>query len=128
MSDRLRSVHFTRRSCYYATATKPDLTCSSERAFKRDDAARKRNRLWFEPGRHNDSVDSWMHGFMDAMLPRGTLSIPRPATGPPDSPLTTVSPQLLVLTTHYYHGRRVPTSCMPRVTTKCILLTTHYYH
>ena len=37
MSDRLGSVHFTRRSCYYTTAPKPDLTCSSERVFKRDD-------------------------------------------------------------------------------------------
>ena len=34
MSDRLRSVHFTRRSCYYATATKPDLTCSEEGCLK----------------------------------------------------------------------------------------------
>eukprot|EP00964_Phaeocystis_antarctica_P007770 scaffold4182_cov49-Phaeocystis_antarctica.AAC.1 len=39
MSDRLRSVHFARRSsCYeYAAATKPDLTCLSERVFKKDD-------------------------------------------------------------------------------------------
>ena len=37
MSDRFRSVHFTRRSSCYAAATKPDLTCLSERVFKRDD-------------------------------------------------------------------------------------------
>ena len=78
MSDRLRSVHFTRRSCYYATATKPGLTCSKEGCLK--GTVPERNRLWFEPGRYNDSVDSWMHGFMDAMLPRGTLH-PSPGNG-----------------------------------------------
>ena len=80
MSDRLRSVHFTRRSCYcyYATATKPGPTCSKEGCLK--GTVPPRNRLWFEPGRYNDSVDSWMHAFMDAMLPRGTLH-PSPGNG-----------------------------------------------
>ena len=41
MSDRFRSVHFTRRSSCYAAATKPDLTCLSERVFKRDDTHHK---------------------------------------------------------------------------------------
>ena len=35
MSDRFRSVHFTRRSSCYAAATKPGLTCLSERVFKK---------------------------------------------------------------------------------------------
>ena len=35
MSDRFRSVHFTRKSSCYAAATKPDLTCLSERVFKK---------------------------------------------------------------------------------------------
>ena len=34
MSDRFRSVHFTRRSSCYAAATKPDLTCSEEGCLK----------------------------------------------------------------------------------------------
>ena len=37
MSDRFRSVHFARKSSCYAAATKPDLTCSSERVFKKDE-------------------------------------------------------------------------------------------
>ena len=79
MSDRLRSVHFTRRSCYYATATKPGPTCSKEGCLK-GTVPQEESAVVFEPGRYNDSVDSWMHGFMDAMLPRGTLH-PSPGNG-----------------------------------------------
>ena len=58
MRDRLRSVHFTRRSSYYAKATKPGPTCLKEGCFNWDGTGTGDNRL---TGFGSQTIDA-MHG------------------------------------------------------------------
>ena len=87
MSDRLRSVHFPRRSSYYATATKPDQICSRER-----DVEKGRYRYHEKEGSQRPATGSTVFQTTDAawimrystIVPAaaGLLYIPRTATGP----------------------------------------------
>ena len=71
MSVRLQSVHFTRRSSYYSTATKPGPTCSKKGCLNWDGTATGENRL---TGLGSQTIDdAWI-----MRRARGTLYIPCP--------------------------------------------------